>query len=744
MVYRLPKYSLMKIPMRSISIIILSLLFQFTGTLSAQYEFRESLEKHDHDTKQMLIQNFHFSFAYQDYPEIHEQLLSARQLSIQGKSDVSFTQLESLLEKCREMNFGYAIADIELFIGEIYYNWGEYEKALKKFLNARAYAKDLHYHTTEAASLNYIGKYYHTTGNFDRSLRFFTTGLKIALNTSDSATISELYRNIGNYYNTTGSHSLALESLYNSLRFVNESNNPADYASSCNHLGNVYQDQGNLEKALKYHKDALRIRKTTDNKDDIGKSLKNLGEVYEEFNRSDTSVILYKQALDLFTETAYKKGIIKVSNNLGRIYTHQTHSEEGKKLLQNALKLSYESGYTKGIVNAHLELGYYHILSGNESEGIRNYNKALTQAKRYGLTEIEQEVYYRFYLIMSEKHDYKKALEYHILYKKLSDSVRDSEHLSHIEELAVRYETRVKERQNTYLKNENELQKTALHRKNIILWITVGAIFSLLVSVFSIFFSLKNKKKDNERLKILNHELNQANTEKDKLYSVIVHELRNPLLWFRNITRMLNRNFSTMNENEIKKSLISLDDSATHAYHLMDNLLQWTRSQLGKIDVKPEYFEIDQLILDNIKFAKNALEFKHIKINYTGENTTLLADRVMMNTVIRNLISNAIKFTPGNGKISIHTSVHGESLFLKVHDTGIGIKDADQHKIFDPGKKFSTNGILNEKGAGLGLLLSKEFIEKNDGILSFKSTENKGTEFVIQIPLPGKNHQAAG
>ncbi len=704
----------------------------------------------DNEVDEMILSNWKFTFAgeYAKFPDILDLFGEAHENVKIGLTEEAFALYEEVRSVCLENGFMHGLSDAEFFQGELNYNWGNYDLALRQFLKARKIANQLGYATTEANALNYIGKFYHTRGAFDRSLNYFREGLDIALNTYDSAIISELYRNIGNYYNTIGNHSYALEALYNSLDFLDRENDPLNYASSCNHIGNVYQDQGNMEKSLEFHRMALNLRMIADHQDEIGKSLKNLGEFFEDLGEKDSAVIFYGQAMTIFEESGYKKGSIKVHNNLGRIRVSEGNMQEGISLLEQARDESKKIGYSKGVMNAHFELGKAYTLLSDEQTALFHFNLALDLAENHGMLELQRGIYFNLYHFYLSKEDFQTSLQHYITYGQLDDSIRDLQHLANIDELIIKHETRARERENEFLRKQNELQNTSLRRKNLILVFTIVALLSLIISIFTVFQNLKHKKKDNlalvslnHKLKKLNMELNETNAEKDKMYSIFVHELRNPLLWFRNITRMLNRKYDDLSEDKIKKALESLDESATHSYHLMDNLLHWTRSQLGKIELNKEIFDLKEVINENVSFANTALKYRNISINCECKSTWIAADKMMISTTLRNLISNAIKFTPENGSINLRSILENGRVRVSVKDNGIGIQHDEKDRLFDPLKRFSKSGLLNEKGSGIGLLLCKEFIERNSGSLYFESEENEGTIFTFELPVLQTNDE---
>ncbi|NJO15519.1 MAG: hybrid sensor histidine kinase/response regulator [Thioploca sp.] len=238
-----------------------------------------------------------------------------------------------------------------------------------------------------------------------------------------------------------------------------------------------------------------------------------------------------------------------------------------------------------------------------------------------------------------------------------------------------------------------------------------------------------------EALALKIEELQQANITKEKLLSIISHDLVNLFNSLMNFSLLLTESEELSVEQQ-NKYLLMISQSSNQGYHLLKNLLDWLRNQTGKIQVIPVSVNLKWLIERNIEFLSSQAKNKNITLCSTVESaTTVFADQNMLDTVIRNLLANAIKFTPNFGKVEITSQQQASMMELSVLDTGIGIKPEDIQRIFQ-GRYYTTMGTGNEKGTGIGLNLCKEFVEKNGGNIGVESEIGKGSRFYVHLPLP--------
>jgi signal transduction histidine kinase/AmiR/NasT family two-component response regulator len=229
--------------------------------------------------------------------------------------------------------------------------------------------------------------------------------------------------------------------------------------------------------------------------------------------------------------------------------------------------------------------------------------------------------------------------------------------------------------------------------------------------------------------------LRELNAAKDKFFSIIAHDLKNPFMGILGFTEILSNSFEQYDDAEKQKMISFIKRSAESAYKLLENLLEWSRIQIGVAKIDPVITDISILINESITSLKDVAHAKNIKIITTVQNETFVfADEEMVKTIIRNLLTNAIKFSHPDGYVKITTEDLKENLKLSIVDKGIGLKKELLDNLFRIDKSTTTKGTLGEKGTGLGLILCKEFIEQNNGKLIVSSVEKEGSTFSIILP----------
>jgi signal transduction histidine kinase/ligand-binding sensor domain-containing protein len=240
------------------------------------------------------------------------------------------------------------------------------------------------------------------------------------------------------------------------------------------------------------------------------------------------------------------------------------------------------------------------------------------------------------------------------------------------------------------------------------------------------------------KLEETNHELSILNATKDKFFSIIAHDLRNPFHTVMGFSELLMLSFEKISQDKIRKYIQLIHTSSVAGNNLLENLLQWSRSQTGKMTFEPVAIDILKLVLETNSLFEISMQRKNITIkNQIDPDTFVFADPNMLQTIIRNLLSNAIKFSNENGEIIISVKQTELDVVISIADNGIGIPLERQDKLLNKNFSFSTPGTKNETGTGLGLVLCKEFVEKHGGKIWFESEPGKGCTFTFTLP---QNH----
>lgn len=240
--------------------------------------------------------------------------------------------------------------------------------------------------------------------------------------------------------------------------------------------------------------------------------------------------------------------------------------------------------------------------------------------------------------------------------------------------------------------------------------------------------------KKNMVLEQLNTELQYLNAEKDKFFSIIAHDLKSPFNALLGFSALLESDAHNMDRNKIAEYAKIVHQSGENAFKLIENLLEWARIQMGRVEASPEPFELADSVQRSLDALGGAAAAKHIQLTSSVGQEVVYADPNMVDTAIRNLVNNAIKFTANDGHVAISAAGDGNTVVLSITDNGVGIPAHKLSGLFKMSEATSTSGTNGEAGTGLGILLCKELIERNGGALSVKSTVGEGTTFSIVLP----------
>ncbi|MBN2613550.1 MAG: hybrid sensor histidine kinase/response regulator [Bacteroidales bacterium] len=231
-------------------------------------------------------------------------------------------------------------------------------------------------------------------------------------------------------------------------------------------------------------------------------------------------------------------------------------------------------------------------------------------------------------------------------------------------------------------------------------------------------------------------ELQELNKTKDKFFSIIAHDLKNPFNSVMGFSELMLSHLDNYDRKQIKDFVQIIYNTSKNAFSLLENLLEWSRAQTGRLQINPEQIDISRIVDENVELLAGVAENKGIHlVNEVKSSSFAFADENMVKTVIRNLLSNALKYTPRGGTVKVSSVLQDGLTEIIVSDTGVGIKEENIEKLFRIDVNFSTPGTEEEEGTGLGLILCREFVEKNKGSIAVKSTFGKGSEFSFRLPV---------
>lgn len=695
-------------------------------------------------------------FHKNDSLSVEFYLLLGKNLSFQGKNLEALPYFEKALDcaKKNKIQKGECASLIE--IGILNYDWGQYDNAYEYFNKALKLSEVARIRDLEALANNYIGKYYHTVGKFSTSIEYYNKSVSIYKQLGNLQQSAAVLLSIGKTYMNEGDFHKALECYLDAYKKGEIVNDKITFSDVCNHLGSIYLLLNQPDKSLEFHRKALIIRAELSNLEGIAKSENNIGETFLHLNQPDSALSHFRQSLGLCTQTGYKKGTVKALTNIGISHTLKKEYDQGLNYLKQSFSIASKAGYDAGIAESSLAIGNNLLGQKRFQEAIPFYETSLNKATGSNLSEVKLMANRGLYNCYQELRNLAEALKYYIQVSELEKKKQHAENSRQLAELRLTFESERKEKDIAFLKKENELKETSIRQKSALIWLSLIALaFAVSLCIF-IFMRFKNKSEANKELQALNEkileqnreldklnkELELVNRDKDRIFSIIAHELRNPLFWFQNLAEVLSAKFLTMSPEKVKKSLTALDESAKNAFHLMDNLLHWSRSRLNRITPKISPQPLDKLIFEATRMYDTIIKQKEIDLVVDiPEGVVIKADPDLFTCVVRNIVSNSIKYTPSKGYIHITCLADHPEVKVRISDSGIGIPDKYLSRLFEMGHTFTNPGLMNEQGSGLGLKLCKEFIELNGGKIWVNSESGKGTLFEFTVPkyLNGSN-----
>ena len=586
---------------------------------------------------------------------------------------------------------------------------------------AIALAQKLSSKSFEAKILNRIGVIYLWGNKLDLSMEYFRKALTAAQEAKDSIELGYAENNFGGAYQSKRYNTLALEHILTAVQIFEKLNFKSGIAHCSVNLGAIYQHQQNYKKALEYYERVLKFRLEEGNKNDILLAHNTIANTYVESKDYDSAVVKLKEVEKLAEELNDKTVLATALNGLSKISLRKGELTDAYNKQFKSLSLFSEVGYQKGIIEGNLNIAHIliHLRKFAEAE------KYLKSAFKILNSNKDKKQFAFYYLIASTlneaKGNFKEALRYSKLYTTVKDSVTRAENLARGDEL-------LDVRKYLAAKNQNSLlQKTIEYKENQKEYLIIISVLS--VFTFVVIYGRYRSKK------IANKKLSELNSMKDLLFGIIAHDLKNPFFSILGITDMLKKNLDDLSKEEIKESVALIEKSGKQTYRLLENLLYWSLCQTGNIQYLPENINLTEVIDDVITLFSSAARSKNISLNSKADECiAALCDKEMVKLVLRNLLSNGIKYTTEGGKIDIVLKKKGKFIEVSVEDNGIGITAERKDELLGLVKNFSTPGTKGEKGTGLGLILCKEFIKRNKGDLWIESEEGKGSRFIFSLP----------
>ncbi|WP_297100662.1 tetratricopeptide repeat-containing sensor histidine kinase [uncultured Draconibacterium sp.] len=655
----------------------------------------------------------------------------------------------------------------------MYYMGEDNDQALALAQTALTAAKKRNSKSLQMRSFLALGRIYHDLNNADRSQAYYDSALPIAYQLDDYWYQSDIFLRTGINQHTSGDHLKALQSFNLSIQTGRQSKNYRAVGAAYSMMGTVFRVNGLYDRATEYIIKARLNYEKAGFTEGYAWSAYLLGRIYADLRLLDKAMEYYMLSLETYEELAQKdqnkNGIVICYEQIGILNLLLGNTDEARKYIENTLQIFEESGSRYGISNAYKNLGRIEYASGNyalaekylkqslnskielndflsqpslylyiglcyidtdrTNEGLSSIQKGLDQAIINNQKRIQLDIYSKLSEIYLNLNDLDKALSCQQQQINIQDSMLFGAANIKLEQLQGIYELDAKNSQIAALEQQNEINRLELrqHRTSRILMIIAVLLAIIIAGIIYIFY---------QRLRQKNNQLEEANLTKDKFFAIIAHDLRGPVHTQTAFLDHLHQEFDALEKDELKKLLKLLVSASENISDLLDNLLLWAQSQVKKMEVNTEKLELKGVIQNTVEKLQQSASLKQIAISLDTDNQLkVLSDANMLQTIIRNIVSNAIKFTPRGGSISVKTFASAQKeVTIKITDTGLGMDSEKLNQLFDISSKSHSQGTENEKSNGLGLILVKDFVEKNNGSINIESEKGKGTSVIVTLP----------
>ncbi len=589
-----------------------------------------------------------------------------------------------------------------------------------------------------------VARNYERGGNNEKAIELAKEALNLNITGRDKFNIGRNYLTIGSFYAVTADKDSAFHYYTRALELFSGLKNEEWVSNTLLNISAALFDRGELEKALDNALKAYEIKKriTGGNKMHLGSLITNIAAIYLNLKQYSKSIEYSLEAKKLFQDVNSIDGVANSELNIALAYVELKKYDRAEEAYLNSIRLYSVIKYKPGIRDAYLYYGIMNRKRNIPGKALDYLKTALVMSNELKDSLVFAKIYGEQALVYEILNDYKKAYEAKKKWEEAYIYSVEKLNSRKLIEAEARLGGKQKELENIALRKENEIHLETLRANRILT--TAGAVVLILI-VIILFLLYRHDRKIKSALSLVEHKnqeiekkniaLEQMIETKDKFFSILAHNLKNPFMSIMGFTGMLENEYDLFDEKERKEMIVRINASSSNVYHMMEDLLNWARAQRDSIKPELSPLSLHILINDSIKpYLNQALNKGVDVVNDSREHVIIKGDRFMLETVIGNFTDNAIKFSNPGGKVIIAGIEKENEVEISISDSGVGMSAEKISKLFKIDEKVSTEGTMKEKGTGFGLLISKEFVAKHDGKIIVESSEGRGTTFRILLP----------
>ncbi|PRY03655.1 signal transduction histidine kinase [Pontibacter ummariensis] len=554
-------------------------------------------------------------------------------------------------------------------------------------------------------------------------------------------------------YQQYGYAKKALALYYKALELSRKTQDTFNIARVNQQIGSALLNAGNTKGAEKLFKEARRNYQVLGRKEDLANVTNNLGLVKLEQKELEEAEKYFVEALEASSRINYRYGLKKANYHLGLLYLIKSNLPTSRSYFEKALKVDEDKGDKYGLALTKNQLALVALREKAYQEAIQWARAALGDAQEISAAELEVEAIENLIAVYKALGAQREVIRWQegLIHRQWQTFKEEKEQTLDFLDLLKKKD----EEQLVFEKQALEARQKAEITNTILGLVSLGMVMLTFLAYmwyknyrkarsYNAVLTLKNEEIKKHVLKLdelnqtiswQNKSLEESNNMKDKLFSIVSHDLRSPFASLKGILNLVQHR--PMSQDEIKKIFGLLNEEVDVVMAMLGNLLDWSKAQLKGREVVLEPVWLHQLVEENIQLISRQAKQKHIVLqNDVAVDALALADKERLNFVIRNLLTNALKFTFEGGHIVVQADETPENITLSVSDDGKGISADNLEKLFQEGSRFTTIGTAQEKGTGLGLTLSRDFVQSIGGSISVESKEREGSTFYVTMPKP--------
>jgi len=591
----------------------------------------------------------------------------------------------------------------------------------------------------QAKALYYLGETLYNSSDYQSAIPAYKKALSVYTKVKDTTNLVNCYKLIGLCYYNMDQGDKAIVQFIEGMKLCE--NDPRNSAKLLSNIAMTHSRMRNLNDAISYYQKALSLNSSIKNYDGMAVNYNGLGEIYKAIHRPDSALLNYKRAKDLNKKTEFQA--VTLSNMAGIYMNYPDSVSKAIECLKESWAIFRKLGLYQHEAEFKQGIGIILYKQGKYKPAIEAFNESIELNDKFNRGfKIKTTSHNLLSKVYEKTGDYQTSLKHMKLYIQFADSMAQNEKYDRLSNLEKLYESEKKENQIARLQAKQELTLIQLRKNKQLKQLGITTALLLLLLLFFIGLKYLDKTKLNRILEGKNKvieksekELRLLNASKNKFFSIIAHDLKNPLHTILGYSYLMHKDYERFKEDELRKFASDIYQSTNNIFRLLQNLLEWSRSQTGNLNFSPAVVEYQRILDNSLSVLRSLADQKNIVIK-TGNDPELkiFADPLMIETVLRNLINNAIKFTPEGGQIEVSAKEADGQILISVSDTGVGISEEETQNLFRIDSKVKRKGTNNEDGSGLGLILCHEFVNKHNGQIWVESTPGKGSEFIFNIP----------